>query len=167
MPAEVPVAKLFPTELPELQWQEFHAAGFESPVAGTIFHPSKAPCCGVPLGGISTGCMDLDVKGVYGFSSVFNRWSPWPHGVAAEGSRMARKAPHASAALGPGRGRRDLGADDPGDARGRRDQPIAATLTFKIVATIATVVKTPQLQGVQARPGNPLLGALSRRRPGV
>ena len=39
--AAVPAVKLFPTELPELQWQEFRAAGFEQPVAGVIFHPSK------------------------------------------------------------------------------------------------------------------------------
>ena len=80
-----PAAKLFPTDLPELQWHEFHAAGFQQPVSGTIFHLSKAPCCGVPLGGISTGCIDLDAKGVYGFNSAFNGWSHWPHGIAAEG----------------------------------------------------------------------------------
>ena len=94
------VAKLFPTELPELQWQEFRAAGFEQPVAGVIFHPSQPPCCGVPLGGISTGCIDLDVKGVYGFSSVFNGWSHWPHEIGVEASRMARKPPTLQPLLG-------------------------------------------------------------------
>ena len=98
--AAVPVAKLFPTELPELQWQEFRAAGFEQPVAGAIFDPSKPPCCGVPLGGISTGCIDLDVKGVYGFNSIFNGWSNWPHEIAVEGSRMARKPPTLQPLLG-------------------------------------------------------------------
>ncbi len=97
---EGPTVRLFPTDLAALQWQEFRATGFEAPVAGVIFRPSNAPCCGVPLGGISTGCLDLDVKGVYGFSSVFNPWSPWPHGVAAEGSRMARKAPSLQPLLG-------------------------------------------------------------------
>jgi uncharacterized protein (DUF608 family) len=94
------VLTIFPTDLTELQWHEFHAAGFEPTVAGTIFHPSKAPCCGVPLGGISTGCIDLDAKGVYGFNSAFNGWSHWPHGIAAEGSRMARKAPTLQPLLG-------------------------------------------------------------------
>lgn len=145
--AEVPAAKLFPTELPELQWQEFHAAGFESPVAGTIFHPSKAPCCGVPLGGISTGCLDLDVKGVYGFSSVFNPWSPWPHGVAAEGSRMARKAPSLEPLLGLAVGGETWVLATPemlagGEISYCRDP------NFK-KSKIATVVKTPQLQGVK------------------
>jgi uncharacterized protein (DUF608 family) len=91
---------LFPTNLAELQWQEFPAEGFAQPVSGTIFHPAKAPCCGVPLGGISTGCIDLDVKGVYGFNSAFNGWSHWPHGIAAPGSRMARKAPTLEPLLG-------------------------------------------------------------------
>ena len=99
------VAKLFPTDLPELQWQEFRAAGFEQPVAGVIFHPSQPPCCGVPLGGISTGCIDLDVKGVYGFSSVFNGWSHWPHEIGVEASRMARKPPTLQPLLGLGGGR--------------------------------------------------------------
>ena len=35
----VPGTKLFPTELPELQWREFRAAGFEAPVAGVIYRP--------------------------------------------------------------------------------------------------------------------------------
>ncbi len=91
---------LFPTSLPELQWYEFPAAGFSQSVSGTIYHPSKPPCCGVPLGGISTGCIDLDVKGVYGFNSAFNGWSHWPHGIATEGSRMARKPPTLQPLLG-------------------------------------------------------------------
>ena len=93
-------SKLFPVELPVSQWQEFHAAGFERPVAGIIYRPSQAPCCGLPLGGISTGCLDLDVRGVYGFSSAFNPWSQWPHGIATDDCRMPRKAPALQPLLG-------------------------------------------------------------------
>ena len=96
----VPGTKLFPTELPELQWREFRAAGFEAPVAGVIYRPANPPCCGVPLGGISTGCIDLDVKGVYGFSSAFNPWSQWPHRTGTKDSRMPRKAPSLQPLLG-------------------------------------------------------------------
>ena len=100
-PAEArSVARLFPTDLAELQWHEFRAAGYEAPVAGTIYHPSKAPCCGVSVGGISAGCIDVDAKGVYGFSTIFNGWSHWPHGIAAEGSRMGRKPPTLQPLLG-------------------------------------------------------------------
>jgi hypothetical protein len=77
-----PAPRPFPTELPELEWREFHAAGFEPLLAGAIYRTSKPPCCGVPLGGTSTGCIDLDAKGVYGFNSIFNGWSHWPHGIA-------------------------------------------------------------------------------------
>src|ERR1035438_9000461 len=98
--AAASTAKLFPNALPEFPWQQFSAAGFDEQVAGTIYSPGKAPCCGVPLGGISTGCIDLDVKGVYGFSSIFNGWSHWPHGIAVEGSRMARKPPSLQPLLG-------------------------------------------------------------------
>ena len=92
--------KLFPTELAELQWQEFRAVGFEQPVAGVIYRPAKAPCCGVPLGGISTGCIDIDARGVYGFSSAFNPWSPWPHPIATKECRMPRKAASLQPLLG-------------------------------------------------------------------
>jgi uncharacterized protein (DUF608 family) len=98
--AQTSTAKLFPTDLPESQWREFRAAGFDQPVPGVIYRPTKAPCCGVPLGGISTGCLDIDVRGVYGFSSIFNPWSPWPHGIATKDCRMPRKAPSLQPLLG-------------------------------------------------------------------
>lgn len=66
---------LFPTNLPELQWVQFPAAGFSKPICGVIYRTGKAPCCGVGLGGISTGCLDIDAHGVYGFSSLFNPYS--------------------------------------------------------------------------------------------
>ncbi len=144
---EGPTVRLFPTDLAALQWQEFRATGFEAPVAGVIFRPSNAPCCGVPLGGISTGCLDLDVKGVYGFSSVFNPWSPWPHGVAAEGSRMARKAPSLQPLLGLAVGGETWVLAAPemlagGEISYCRDP------NFK-KSKITTTVKTPALQGVK------------------
>ena len=50
----------FPVDLPELQWVEFQAAGFTKPVSGVIYRTDQPPCCGVTLGGISTGCVDID-----------------------------------------------------------------------------------------------------------
>jgi hypothetical protein len=41
-------AKLFPTDLPELQWQQFRAAGFDEQVAGTIYSPARHPAVGFP-----------------------------------------------------------------------------------------------------------------------
>ncbi len=65
--------RLFPANLQERQWISFHAEGFSSPVTGVIYRPSAPPCCGMPLGGVGTGCIDLDVRGTFGFISAFNQ----------------------------------------------------------------------------------------------
>jgi len=66
------VHRLFPISLPDLQWRQFDAEGFDEPVAGVIYRTEHPPCCGVPLGGISTGCVDIGARGVYGFTTLFN-----------------------------------------------------------------------------------------------
>lgn len=88
---------LFPTNLPSLEWVEFSAAGFTRPVSGVIYRTDKPPCCGVPLGGISTGCLDIDARGVYGFSSLFNPESPHPE---HENWRIPRTLPTIQPFLG-------------------------------------------------------------------
>src|SRR3990170_1944561 len=70
-PDKASKAPLFPQHLPELEWSEFAAEGFSSPVAGILYSAQKAPTCGVPLGGISTGCLDIEAGGVLGFNSMF------------------------------------------------------------------------------------------------
>ncbi|MGH9503724.1 MAG: GH116 family glycosyl hydrolase [Terriglobales bacterium] len=66
---------LFPTHLPRLQWSEFKAKGFDEPVCGVVF---RAGDCsrGMPLGGIGTGCFDLNVDGTLGLCSIFNSFAP-------------------------------------------------------------------------------------------
>jgi len=64
--------KLFPDDLPQLEWRQFEEAGLRAPVSGVIYGEAKPPCCGVPLGGVGTGCLDIDARGVWGFSSIFN-----------------------------------------------------------------------------------------------
>ena len=74
---------LFTEGLPIRKGQEFSALGYIAPVSGAIFTSDQAPCCGVPLGGISTGCLDIDPRGVFGYSSLFNpgslhaEWKNW------------------------------------------------------------------------------------------
>jgi uncharacterized protein (DUF608 family) len=74
---------LFPPDLPARQWLEFPANGFANHVSGAIFTADQPPCCGMPLGGISTGCLDIDPRGVFGFTSIFNpgslhpEWKNW------------------------------------------------------------------------------------------
>jgi uncharacterized protein (DUF608 family) len=87
---------LFPTHLPELQWTEFEASGFAQPVSGVIYRTGQPPCCGVALGGISTGCLDVDTRGIYGWSSIFNPWMQHP----LTDMKLARKMPAVQPVLG-------------------------------------------------------------------
>jgi uncharacterized protein (DUF608 family) len=88
---------LFPLYLPDREWLEFPAQGYSQPVAGTIFTSQEPPCCGIPLGGLGTGCIDLDARGVFGFSSLFNPWSNHP---VLENWRMPRKTPRLEPFIG-------------------------------------------------------------------
>lgn len=88
--------KLFPASLSELQWHQFDAEGFSRAVSGVIYRANQPPCCGMPLGGISTGCIDVDPRGVFGFSTLFN-----PSGRHAVSDHlMPRKLPTIQPILG-------------------------------------------------------------------
>ena len=67
---------LFPTGLPARQWQQFQAAGYSQPVTGIIYRGDPRPVSGMPLGGIDTGCLDLETAGTFGYSSIFNHLTP-------------------------------------------------------------------------------------------
>ncbi len=66
---------LFPIHLPRLQWSEFSVEGFEEAVCGVVFRPGDCSR-GMPLGGIGTGCVDLNVDGTLGLCSIFNSFAP-------------------------------------------------------------------------------------------
>lgn len=67
---------LFPTDLPAKQWVTFSAAGYSRPVCGVI-HRLKTPAvCGMPLGGVDTGCIDLETSGLWGYCTIFNSHVP-------------------------------------------------------------------------------------------
>ena len=105
---------LFPIDLPDLQWLEFEAEGFPRPVSGVIYRTGNPPCCGVPLGGISTGCIDIDARGVYGFScSTAARFIPTEStavylGKRHSASRSSETAPDMNC---PGYGLPDTGTN--------------------------------------------------------
>ena len=88
---------LFPTDLAALQWEQFPARGFTEPVAGVIYRADEPPCCGLPLGGIGTGCVDLDARGVLGFASLFN---PAVQDKERKDVWLTRKVPHLEPLLG-------------------------------------------------------------------
>ena len=69
--------ELFPAgSLSELAWSQFTAAGFTEPVCGLIYRKSKPAECGLPLGAIGTGGLDLDTDGTFGYSSIFGSVIP-------------------------------------------------------------------------------------------
>ena len=66
----------FPDNLPQSQWVDFSAEGFEKPVTGVIYNKDSHLDCGMPLGGIDTGCMDIEPSGLLGYSTIFNDLVP-------------------------------------------------------------------------------------------
>jgi uncharacterized protein (DUF608 family) len=58
-----------------LQWQSFRAKGFSRSVCGVVYSAGQA-ACGAPLGGIGTGCLDLNTDGRLGRCSAFNSFVP-------------------------------------------------------------------------------------------
>ena len=76
--------QLFPSELPSAQWQRFEAAGFTQPACGVIYRLKDRVTNGLALGGIDTGCFDLETSGLLGYNTIFNTAVPrrgpdnWP-----------------------------------------------------------------------------------------
>ncbi|MCC6492776.1 MAG: hypothetical protein IT424_07130 [Pirellulales bacterium] len=64
-------AALFDPAAPIRQWTEFQAEGYSAPVSAIVFSDRDELCAGMPLGGVGTGCLDVETTGVLGFSSVF------------------------------------------------------------------------------------------------
>lgn len=64
-------AELFDAKTPTRKWAEFPAEGYKVPVSGIVFTGQDKICAGMPLGGLGTGCLDIETTGVLGFSSVF------------------------------------------------------------------------------------------------
>lgn len=69
------VERFFPKGLLELEWVRFSAKGFTHPVSGVIYRTAHPTCCGMPLGGVGTGCIDIETSGVLGFSTILDQMS--------------------------------------------------------------------------------------------
>ncbi len=68
---------LFPAQtLSALAWSQFTASGFTEPVCGLIYRKSTPAECGLPLGAIATGGIDLDTDGTFGYCSMFGSFVP-------------------------------------------------------------------------------------------
>ena len=68
--------RLFPVDVPALEWKEFPASGFNKPVCGVIYRRRQRPLNGMPLGAIDTGRLDLQTDGTLGFCTIYNSICP-------------------------------------------------------------------------------------------
>ncbi len=67
-----PAPRLFPPHLLHARWRTFEAVGYSHPVTGVIYRGEPRPTCGMPLGGLDTGCIDVEANGLWGYSTIFN-----------------------------------------------------------------------------------------------
>ena len=67
---------LFPQNVPPNRWARFEAAGFTEPACGIVYHRDMVVPHGMPLGGVATGCMDIDTDGSFGYFNLFNSGVP-------------------------------------------------------------------------------------------
>jgi len=68
--------RLFPTGLAGREWIRFAAQGYAAPACGVIFRKADPVTCGMALGGIDTGCLDLETSGLLGYATIFNTHVP-------------------------------------------------------------------------------------------
>ncbi len=64
--------RLFPAHLLHATWVDFKPAGYHQPVTGLIYRGEPRPTCGMPLGGLDTGCLDIESNGMLGYCTIFN-----------------------------------------------------------------------------------------------
>jgi len=76
MPKRQDHVRLFPTDLPGPDWLTFPAAGFSHPACGVIYRLKDKVTNGMALGGIDTGCLDLETSGLLGYCTIFNTHVP-------------------------------------------------------------------------------------------
>ena len=68
---------LFPKHIPGGRFLRFPAAGFRTgPACGVIYRREDTVTNGMPLGGIDTGCFDLETSGMLGYMTIFNTHVP-------------------------------------------------------------------------------------------
>ena len=68
---------IFPCVVPGKQWIRFPAQGFDShPACGVIYRTGDTVTNGMPLGGIDTGCVDLETSGMLGYATIYNTHVP-------------------------------------------------------------------------------------------
>jgi uncharacterized protein (DUF608 family) len=67
---------LFPADVPRGEWREFRAEGYADPVWGVVYGSPDTVTNGMPVGGVDTGCLDLETNGLLGYTTLFNSHVP-------------------------------------------------------------------------------------------
>ncbi len=100
-------ATLLPADLPSREWRQFEAEGYSARVCGVVYRTDAPPTNGMPVGGVDTGCLDLEADGLLGFCTLFNSHVPrrgpigLPYlGVATGGQTWVLCKPRAEAGTG-------------------------------------------------------------------
>jgi uncharacterized protein (DUF608 family) len=69
--------RLFPKQVPGRRFLRFPAAGFsQGPACGVVYRNHDVVTNGMPLGGVDTGCLDLETTGMLGYATIFNTHVP-------------------------------------------------------------------------------------------
>lgn len=70
------IETLFPTDAPLQDWLHFKAKGFDDSACGVVYRLEDTVTNGCALGGIETGCIDLETSGLLGYCTIFNTHVP-------------------------------------------------------------------------------------------
>ncbi len=76
VPVKNPGDRLFPSAVPPAEWMQFEAAGYSRPACGVIYRKQNQVLNGMPLGGVSTGYLDVGTDGTWGYCTLFNSGVP-------------------------------------------------------------------------------------------
>jgi uncharacterized protein (DUF608 family) len=74
--ASAAAPQLFSTTATEPAWAQFRADGYSEPACGVVYRLKDRVTNGMPLGGVDTGCVDLETTGLLGYCSIFNTLTP-------------------------------------------------------------------------------------------
>jgi len=64
--------RYFPAGILHATWQKFPVQGYKHEIPGVIYRGKPRPTCGMPLGGLGTGCLDVETNGMLGYGTIFN-----------------------------------------------------------------------------------------------
>ena len=141
-------ATLFPTNVEGKTWLTFPAEGFSQPACGVVYRMKDEVSCGMPLGGIDTGCIDLETSGLLGFCTIFNTHVP-------------RRGPINLPILGLSVGGKTWVLCDKQPKKAWREKGVPYG------KPVIPVLSELKLEGVRNGQANPLLGPLPGGRHGV